>query len=833
MSSRTSIRRRLGGVWILATLALCSACSGGGGGSTYTIGFAAPSFTIDEDGGTAALELVLQGPAGALLGESASVIVSDAATGSATSGADYAAFAATTVTFAAGTPMGTQLDVQLTPLGDDLIEGADETVVLALGGAQVAGLGSNASASVALADGEWATLRFDSGSQLTPDESSATYGVDVELLLPTGCTLAVDVGVDVGDDGVGIADSGSDYAVFTTTRVTFPAGSPSGSTQSVNVAVLDDALTEGNEGVRLILSAPDPGAVLAGAPQHQVVIVDDEVPSGQFLYVSQGATGTESPLGDDSPVWLGQQTVGLGPNAGTLVRLSNLGTVALGVAAPLLTGANPEDFSIQIESSSMPLGPADPFDADFVLAPDEPAPVGRRLAALHGRSFELEAALLAGLEGRAQVTLHGFPLPGRPDGTLALARAELPFSADALLVVNGVPQPGGPAAALAGLSLWSGAVLEAPGSRVFLALSPEGAQGMLEFPGSPERLVHVVTETPAGVDGTPARVRVVEDAGLEALGVLPPPQACAQARAVPKAAGLPGAPSGVPPPSEGLPDVEELSIVNCRLAIETDYQLYQRFGSTPALTAYVTSLIAAVSDRYVTDVQAQLSISYLGVYTTAGDPWSSQDSGGDAGDLLDEFRSDWTGSGWPVTAALAHFISGANLGGGVAYVGVLCNSTYGFGVSGNVVGNVNWGAWTGASGSFTWDFVVVAHELGHNFGAGHTHSYCPPLDQCYTNCSGSTVCGTGTLMSYCHLCAGGMNNIQLEFHPVVANVMRNTINSSCLGYSVLDAGDYVQYLVRFEPKSAGGLRTAELSFPHGAPNHPTPLSLQLSAQAQP
>jgi hypothetical protein len=169
----------------------------------------------------------------------------------------------------------------------------------------------------------------------------------------------------------------------------------------------------------------------------------------------------------------------------------------------------------------------------------------------------------------------------------------------------------------------------------------------------------------------------------------------------------------------------------------------------------------------------------------------------------------------------------------VAYLDVLCNQSYGFGVSGNVIGNINWGAWSGASGSFTWDFVVVAHELGHNFGANHTHSYCPPLDQCYSNCSNTTTCGTGTLMSYCHLCAGGMNNIQLEFHPVVANIMRSTINSSCLGYSLLSAGDHVQYLVRFAPQSATGLRTAELRFVHGAPNHPSPMSLQLSGEAQP
>lgn len=813
--------------------ASCGGGGGGGGGPVFSIGFAAPTFAVDEDGGTASIALTLQGPGGGALGEAASVVVSDAGTGTATSGIDYAGFAPFTVTFPAGSAVGALLEVQVTPLGDDLVEGAPETIVLALGGAQVAGLGTNATASVALDDGESATLRFTSAAQTTPDESTAQYTATVQLVLPSGSTLAVALGADVGDDGVGTATAGADYAAFATTRVEFAAGSSGGSTQSLSVTVQDDVWTEGDESVRLVLSAPDPGAVLGATALHQIVIRDDETPSGQFLYVSQGPGGTENPMADNSPVWLGNQTVGLGPNTGTFVRLANIGDVALGVAAPLLAGANPEDFSIELESQSTPAGPADPLALAFLLGPDAPAPIGERLSAAQGSAFELDPALLAGLELSHEVTLHGFPLPGRPDGTLALARVALPFSEDAQLFIDGVPQPGGPRALLAGLTLWSGAVLEVPGSRVFLALSPGAAQGFVEFPDSPERLVHVVTESPAGLDGTPARVRVVEDAGLEALGVLPPPQACAEARSVPASAGLPGEPGGGPMLGGTTPGTEAFNIVNCRVAIETDYQLYQRFGSSVALTTYVTSLMAAVSDRYVSDVQAQVSISYLGLYTTPADPWTAQDSGGDAGDVLDEFRSAWTGSGWPAAAALAHFISGANLGGGVAYVGVLCNQSYGFGVSGNVVGNINWGAWTGASASFTWDFVVVAHELGHNFGAGHTHSYCPPLDQCYTNCSGTTACGTGTLMSYCHLCAGGLSNIQLAFHPVVANIMRTAVNSSCLGYSVLDPGDYVQYRVRFEPKSAGGLRTAELRFPHGAPNHPTPLRLQLSANAQP
>ena len=150
----------------------------------------------------------------------------------------------------------------------------------------------------------------------------------------------------------------------------------------------------------------------------------------------------------------------------------------------------------------------------------------------------------------------------------------------------------------------------------------------------------------------------------------------------------------------------------------------------------MTSLIGAISAQYFEDVQTTLSIAYLGIHTGSNDGWTSQDSGGNAGDLLNEFRAAW-GSSWPATADLAHFISGASLGGGVAYVDVLCSPGFGFGVSGNISGNIDWGTWTGAAAGFTWDFMVVAHELGHNFGSQHTQDACPPLDRCYSNCTGT------------------------------------------------------------------------------------------------
>jgi hypothetical protein len=435
----------------------------------------------------------------------------------------------------------------------------------------------------------------------------------------------------------------------------------------------------------------------------------------------------------------------------------------------------------------------------------------------------LDRARLAQLGALTRTTMHDFPVPGFGAMTLELHRIPSPIAEGAVLRVDGVDVAGGLAGVLGDLSFWSGNALERPGSHAFLAISSAGANGFLELPFPTDRFVHIATETSA--DGAIV-ARVLRGNDLAALGFQQPPTFCGGELPVPgQSLSLDLSTAALGPPG-----TDPLAVVDCKLAIETDYQLYQKFGSTPAATNYVTSLIAAVSDRYFTDVQTTLSIAYLGLYSSAADPWTSQDSGGDASALLNEFVSAWAPNNWPVSANLAHFVSGANLGGGVAYVNVLCNSSFGFGVSGNINGSINWGAWTGQPGNFTWDFVVVAHEIGHNFGSSHTHSYCPPLDLCYANCNNTTVCSQGTIMSYCHVC-GGMDNIDLVFHPVCANIMRQAVNSSCLGLSALAAGDYVQYLVRFNPLTATGVRNANLEFQHDATNEPQPFKIRLQGTA--
>lgn len=818
--SRNSTRALLG-----ATTLVFTACSGGGGAETPPVSFtfATASGTTAEGAAPLSMSVVLR-TTHAALPEAVSVDVVDSALGNAVSGSDYTAFAPVTITFPIGAVDG---DAQTVPFGalDDLVvEGRSETVRFALAN-PVGGVGRGATAYVAtVTDVNFASIQFSLASSAQTGESGVPHEIEVVLDLPPSTTLGVAATARFADAGGGTATSGSDYTAIAQQTISFSAGSADGSVLSASILVVDDATIETDETVRLSLSTPASGTTIGGNALHVFTIEDDDADGLPALVVTQGATGTESTLAHDALVPLGVQVVDAGPNAGTLLRISNAGGSAMDLGTPQLSGTNPDDFHVVVDGVSA-APPPGPGEEGFVLAPAALAPFSGPIATNGpGLALELDPELVAELASMPRATVHGFSVPGFGDVTLDLRRLALPIAANSVLRVDGVDVPGGIASLVGDLTVWSGSVLELPGSRVFLAFSSASARGFLELPLPSDRFVHVYTEREPSSDGTPALCRVVRAPELAAFGAGETPRICGGERHVP----------GVEP----LVDVDTqafgapaLTAANCRVAIETDYQLYLRFNSTQLATTYITELMAAVSDRYFTDVQTTMTIAYLGLHTTAADGWTSQDGGGDSGDLLDEFQLAWNSDGWPAQADLAHFISGANLGGGIAYVGVLCNSFFGYGVSGNISGGIDWGTWTGAPASFTWDFVVVAHELGHNFGSSHTHSFCPPLDICYSNCSGSTSCTQGTIMSYCHVC-GGMDNIDLEFHPVCANVMRTTVNGSCLQDAALTAGDYVQYRVRFNPLTATGARSANLDFTHDAPLVPQPFRVRLSGTAQ-
>jgi len=374
------------------------------------------------------------------------------------------------------------------------------------------------------------------------------------------------------------------------------------------------------------------------------------------------------------------------------------------------------------------------------------------------------------LADRSAVVFREVDLPTGALVDLRLERvslAELGFG----FQVDGQPAPG----LLQGLdlSVWKGQVLGDESSDVILSFSNSGNRGWIHSRGETS---HLMPQPGEGNDWsrgysvfTSGRQLVELDVnpglacGTEELGLATPFDAIPRGPEESAAQGVAVEPTA--------------SLWECSIAIETDYQLNQLFGGDlGAETAYVTTLLAAASEKYIDEVHTRLVYPYVQFYTDAGDPWTSQDNDGNSVDLLYEFDDAWGLQDLPGDAVLGHFLSGASLGGGVAYLGVLCDTTkeFTFGVSGSLDGDVPFPIQQGPS---NWDFIVLVHELGHNFSTPHTHDYCPPIDECapdgyWGSCQDEVICiSDGTIMGYCHQCSGGLANVQPFFHPTVKDTM--------------------------------------------------------------
>jgi hypothetical protein len=359
--------------------------------------------------------------------------------------------------------------------------------------------------------------------------------------------------------------------------------------------------------------------------------------------------------------------------------------------------------------------------------------------------------------------MTGAPLPGGP---VDLELRRLSIDETSRIYVNGEQQPG--SADNGDLSIWQGKVRGRTNSDVLLGFSRHGCHGWIH-----DGLVrfNLLSSSDANGDWTAFSSRLVAEELIQAIGPNTAPTCSTDTSSAP--APLQDLSSTSRSISAGTP----LTPLECPIAIETDYQLFQVFGSLPAMQNYVTMLITAMSERMRDQASVVLTYPYIGYYTDANDPWTSQDGNVDCGVVLNEFQAAWQ-SNLPNGAVLGHFLSGAFLGCGVAWVGTVCNPLWGFSLSCCINGGVTYPV---AQGSSTWDFYVMAHELGHNLGSLHTHDYCPPLDECASNCNGTTQCtNQGTNLSYCHGCSGGMNNISTYYHPTVVGVMRAHVESSCV-----------------------------------------------------
>jgi len=231
--------------------------------------------------------------------------------------------------------------------------------------------------------------------------------------------------------------------------------------------------------------------------------------------------------------------------------------------------------------------------------------------------------------------------------------------------------------------------------------------------------------------------------------------------------------------------------------IEVDYYTYQNFGSsTTNVNNFATSLFNQVSTIYANE-NIGVQLSQIFVWTST-DPYAVHDN---TADMLTEFRTYRTS----YNGSLAHLITRRSVGGGRAYLNVLCSSTYSYAISGGLSSTVT------PLPTYSWNVMVFAHEMGHNFGSPHTHR-CEwngnnQIDDCgnyywvnnnvdddnngvvddiseleagscynYPNGTYFPAAG-GTVMSYCHLNSVGIN-LSLGFGQQPGDLIRSRFNAA-------------------------------------------------------
>ncbi len=209
---------------------------------------------------------------------------------------------------------------------------------------------------------------------------------------------------------------------------------------------------------------------------------------------------------------------------------------------------------------------------------------------------------------------------------------------------------------------------------------------------------------------------------------------------------------------------------------EVNYDVYQNKGANTS--SYVTGLFNQHQILYTNDgISVQLSQLYI---WNVASPYTSTSTSG----LLSQFqgyRNSFNGD-------LANLVGFAGGGGIAAGFSGLCN--------GNLDNSM---CYSGIQSSYnnvptySWSVMVVTHEQGHLLGSRHTHACVwngnnTAIDGCgqqagYSEGSCSTgpiPSGGGTIMSYCHLNAVGIN-FNNGFGTQPKNLITNNVNNAaCL-----------------------------------------------------
>lgn len=145
----------------------------------------------------------------------------------------------------------------------------------------------------------------------------------------------------------------------------------------------------------------------------------------------------------------------------------------------------------------------------------------------------------------------------------------------------------------------------------------------------------------------------------------------------------------------------------CELATDADYEYFQDWGSVSGVQSRIESVINTINLQYESEVGITHQIGTQLVRTSSNQPYKSKN----ASKLLNSIRSEWLSNQGSVQRDVVQLFTGKIIGGstiGIAWLGVICDTNLGYSM---VQSDFN--------GNFASATDLSAHELGHNWNAGH------------------------------------------------------------------------------------------------------------------